>query len=419
LWLLAQVLDRRRPLDEALEQALAPGGRMTSLAGRDRAFARLLVSTVLRRLGQLDDAIGRCLDRPLNHRGEVARNTLRLAAAQLLLLDTPAHAAVDTAVRQVARWPGLKGLVNAVGRRLAREGAAPLAVQDDERLNCPAWLWQSWAAAYGETDTRAIVAALLAEPPLDLTVRRDPAAWAERLQAELLPTGSLRRRDGGAVSELPGYAEGAWWVQDAAAALPARLLPASAGQRVIDLCAAPGGKTAQMAAAGAAVTAVDLSAARLRRLTDNLQRIGLSADTVAADATDWRPAEPADAVLLDAPCTSTGTIRRHPDIWHLKTAADVAAVTPLQDRLLAAATDMLRPGGTLVYCVCSLQLEEGPARIARLLQSGAPVRRRPLQAAELNGLVELIDAAGDLRTLPHQLGGLDGFYACRLERQGD
>lgn len=419
LWLLVQVLDRGRALDEALEQALAPGGRMTSLAGRDRAFARLLSSTVLRRLGQLDDAIGRCLDRPLNRRGEAARNTLRLAAAQLLFLDTPAHAAVDAAVRQVARWPGLKGLVNAVGRRLAREGPALLAAQDSERLNCPAWLWQSWVAAYGETDTRAIVAALLAEPPLDLTVRGDLAVWAERLQAELLPTGSLRRRGGGAVTELPGYAEGAWWVQDAAAALPARLLPAAAGLRVIDLCAAPGGKTAQLAAAGAAVTAVDLSTARLRRLADNLRRLGLSVDTVAADATDWRPAELADAVLLDAPCTSTGTIRRHPDIWHLKTAADVAAATPLQDHLLAAATDMLRPGGTLVYCVCSLQPEEGPARIARLLQSGAPVRRRPLQAAELNGLAELIDAAGDLRTLPHQLGGLDGFYACRLERQGD
>jgi len=420
LWLLHEVLERRRPLDDALAQALAGDGRMAALSARDRAFARLLTGTVLRRLGQLDDAIARCLDRPLNRRGAAARDPLRLAAAQLMFLDTPPHAAVDAAVRQVARTPGLKGLVNAVARRLAREGADIAAAQDAERLNCPDWLWQSWSAAYGEPATRSMVAVLLADPPLDLSLRDagEADAWAERLEAELLPTGTLRRRGGGAVATLPGYDEGAWWVQDAAAALPVRLLPALAGQRVIDLCAAPGGKTAQLAAAGARVTAVDISSGRLQRVAENLARLRLAAETVAADATSWQPPAPADAVLLDAPCTSTGTIRRHPDVWRLKQPDDVAAVTGLQDRLLAAAAAMLRPGGTLVYCVCSLQPEEGPARIDRLLAGGAPLRRQPLRPAELAGLGELIDDAGDLRTLPHQLGGMDGFFACRLQRQG-
>ena len=316
---------------------------------------------------------------------------------------------------------GYKGLVNAVLRRLAREGQALAAGQDAARLNTPDWLWASWSAAYGAETTRAIAEAHLADPPLDLSVKRDAEAWAERLGARVLPTGALRLPPGtGDVARLPGYDDGAWWVQDAAAALPARLLGEVAGRRVLDLCAAPGGKTAQLAAAGAEVTAVERSEARLGRLRDNLARLGLAAATVTADAAEWRPPAPAEAVLLDAPCSATGTLRRHPDIAHLKGPEQLSALTALQDRLLAAALGMVAPGGLLVYAVCSLQPEEGPQRIAALLSGGAPAARIPVEPGELDGLEELVTPEGDLRTLPCQLaeaGGMDGFYTCRLRRR--
>jgi 16S rRNA (cytosine967-C5)-methyltransferase len=222
------------------------------------------------------------------------------------------------------------------------------------------------------------------------------------------------------VTELPGYDEGAWWVQDAAATLPARLLGELSGRHVVDLCAAPGGKTAALAVAGAAVTAVDRAPARMAQLEANLRRLGLEAEAVVADAAVWRPGQPADAVLLDAPCSGTGTLRRHPDIARLKGPGDVASLTVEQDRLLRNAVAICRPGGPIVYAVCSLQPEEGPERIAALLASGAPVEREPLCPEEIDGLAGFVDAAGDLRTLPSHwpdLGGLDGFYACRLRRR--
>ena len=219
------------------------------------------------------------------------------------------------------------------------------------------------------------------------------------------------------MANLPGYAEGAWWVQDAGAALPVRLFGDIAGQHVVDLCAAPGGKTAQLADAGAHVTAIDRSGRRLERLVANLKRLSLPAAAVAADAVTWRPEQPADAVLLDAPCTATGAIRRHPDVPHLKQPADVARLALIQERLLRAAIDMLRPGGMLVYCTCSLEPEEGPMQIDALLRSGAPVERRPLSAEEIDAPREWITAEGDLRTLPFHFAeydGIDGFYAARL-----
>ena len=418
--LLQAVLRRGQPLDEAL----AGHAGLSRLETRDRGFARMLVATTLRRLGQIDAVLDRCVMRPLPARAASVRDLLRLGAAQLLFLGTPAHAAVDGTVELVARGgpeaAGFKGLANAVLRRIAQEGEAMLAATADPAVNMPAWLWRSWCAAYGEATAAAIAAAHLAEPPLDLTVKGDAAAWAARLGATVLPTGGLRRPLGGAIVELPGYAEGAWWVQDAAAALPARLLGPVAGLRVVDLCAAPGGKTAQLAAAGAEVTAVDRSAARLERLAANLARLHLTARIVAADAAQWRPPAPAEAVLLDAPCTATGTIRRHPDIPWLKTPDDLAKLVPLQDRLLAAAVEMTAPGGVLVYCVCSLQPEEGPQRIAALLAAGAPVAFLPIDPAEIGGLAETITGTGELRTLPCHLaglGGLDGFYAARLRRR--
>jgi 16S rRNA (cytosine967-C5)-methyltransferase len=418
LHLLREVLDDGRALDDAL----ARSPHLAKLEARDRGFARLILATALRRLGQIDAAIDHCLDRPLKTKDVMLRHILRLGAAQLLFLETPPHAAVSTAL-DLAKGPrlaGQRGLLNAVLRRLAREGAEIVGQQDAARLNTPDWLWGAWVKAYGEATARAIATAHLGEPPLDLTCKNDAANWAEKLGAELLPGGSLRLPGGqGDVARLPGFGEGAWWVQDAAAALPARLLGEIAGKTVIDLCAAPGGKTAQLAAAGAEVIAVERAEGRLKRLQENLQRLRLGAATVTADAAQWLPPEPADAVLLDAPCSATGTLRRHPDIALAKGPEEVASLTRAQDRLLAQAVKMVKPGGLLVYAVCSLQPEEGPERITALLASDDRVERAPITAAELPGLEEAITAEGDLRSLPCHLaaqGGLDGFYACRLRR---
>lgn len=414
--LLAAVLDHARPLDEAV----AGHADLAALAPRDRAFARLMVATALRRLGQIDALLDACLERPLPERERRVRHVLRLGICQLVFLGTAPHAAVDSAVTLAAARGGVRfrGLVNAILRRLARTGAELAAGQDAARLDTPDWLWESWTAAYGAETARAIATAHLADPPLDITAARDPAAWAERLGAEILPTGTLRRPLRGAVEALPGYGEGAWWVQDAAAAMPARLLGEIAGETVLDLGAAPGGKTAQLAAAGARVVAVDRPK-RLARLRENLARLNLAVETVAADITRWRPPAPAPFVLLDAPCTATGTIRRHPDVARLKSAADVERLARVQDALLDAAAEMLAPGGRLVYCVCSLEPREGPERTRALLARRSDLAREPIAAAEIGGLSAAITAEGELRTLPCHLadrGGLDGFYAVRLRR---
>jgi len=417
--LIGAVLRRKRPLDDAIDDS----PEMHGLAGRDRAFARLLTATVLRRLGQIDALIALCLSTPLAPRAAMVQDILRLGIAQLLFLRTPPHAAVATSV-DIAHSRGFlshKGLVNAVLRRLGVEGAARIEQQDAARMNTPDWLWQSWSRAYGEATARAIAASHLKEAPLDLTLRGDVEEWCARLQGVMLPTGTLRRAAGGALASLPGFAEGAWWVQDAAAALPARLFGDLAGCEVVDLCAAPGGKTAQLAIAGARVTAVDRSSRRLERLAANLDRLALPVVAVAADALTWRPTHPVNAVLLDAPCSTTGAIRRHPDVPHLKTPDDVVRLAAVQDNLLRAAIEMLQPGGTLVYCTCSLESEEGVGRIAALLEAGAPVARRAIDPREIGASPEWITAEGDLRTLPchfDQYDGIDGFFCARLVKRG-
>jgi 16S rRNA (cytosine967-C5)-methyltransferase len=420
LGLLGRVLHERRALDPLLES----DRRLAALDDRDRAFARLLVLACLRRLGQIDALIDHCLARPLPPRLAPVHDILRLGAAQLVVLETPAHAAVDATVRLAAgpRLAGHRGLVNAVLRRLAREGVALAAAQDAAALALPPWLWARWCAAYGEACTREIAALQLEEPPLDLTLK-DPAragSWARRLDGRMLPTGTMRVAPGhGDVRRLPGYAEGAWWVQDAAAALPARLLGPVAGRAVADLCAAPGGKTAQLAAAGARVTAVDRSRQRLDRLASNLTRLGLEAETVAADVARWRPGRRFERILLDAPCSATGTLRRHPDVARIRGPEDVAELAAVQARLLGAAADLLAPGGVLVYAVCSLEPEEGRDQVARVLDERPELVRDPVEAAELGGLDMLLDGEGALRTLPCHLaehGGMDGFYAARLVR---
>ena len=419
LELLQEVLRHRRPLDDAL----AASRDLARLEPRDRAFARLLTATVLRRLGQIDAAIDARLERPLPAKRAIVRDILRLGVAQIAFLDLAPHAAVDTSVAlaRARGQAGLTGLVNALLRRVAEAG--PLPADDPEHLNVPDWLWQSWAAAYGDETAGAVARAHLAEAPLDITVKDPESAlrWARALDAEILPTGSLRRRAGGDPATLPGFTDGAWWLQDAAAALPARLLDAVAGPRVADLCAAPGGKTLQLAAAGASVVAVDISDKRLSRLRQNLARVGLGAETVAADAGAWTPPEPFDAVLLDAPCTATGTLRRHPDIAWNKGPGDVGRLAAVQDRLLQAALRMVKPAGTVVYATCSLQPEECGERIAALAEGGTPFEIDPVRPHEMPGLDDAIAPDGALRTLPchwAELGGLDGFYAIRLRRAG-
>jgi 16S rRNA (cytosine967-C5)-methyltransferase len=417
--LIGAVLRRRRPLDDAIEDSSS----MHQLSGRDRAFARLLVATVLRRLGQIDALISDCLNMPLAPRAALVQDILRLGVAQLLFLRTPPHAAVATSVdlAQSRGFVSHKGLVNAVLRRLSIEGPERVEQQDGPRLNTPDWLWRSWSRTYGEATARAIATAHLREAPLDLTVRGDVETWRAALDGVLLPTGTLRRAAGGALATLPGYTEGAWWVQDAAAALPARLFGEVAGREIIDLCAAPGGKTAQLAAAGAQVIAVDRSARRLERLVSNLQRLDLSVETVGADALTWRPPHLVKAVLLDAPCSTTGAIRRHPDVPHLKSPEDVARLSAVQDNLLLASIAMLQPGGMLIYCTCSLEPAEGPERIEALLASGAPVERVEIDPDEIAAAPEWITPNGDLRTLPcHfcEYDGIDGFYCARLVKHG-
>jgi 16S rRNA (cytosine967-C5)-methyltransferase len=417
--ILESVLYRRRALDEILDSTT----ELATLAERDRALTRALAATVLRRLGTLRHVLGLFLDRGLPRQAPRVETALLLGAAQILFLKVPDHAAVDLAVRLAQADPcaaGFAGLINAVLRRLAREGAVRLAAIDTADLDTPEWLMARWTAAYGAATARAIAAANRNEPALDFTVKSDPEAWAKRLGGRVLATQSVRVNASGAVSTLPGFAEGAWWVQDAAASLPARLFGDVRGRRVADLCAAPGGKTAQLALAGASVTAVDRAPARLKRLRDNLARLGLSAEIVAANVEQWT-AEPFDAVLLDAPCSSTGTIRRHPDVPWLKTADDVAKLSALQRRLLDRAVALTKPGGTLVYCTCSLEPQENEMIVADLLARESGLQRAPISAAEIFGCQEFISKAGDLRTLPchfpdsdSRFAGLDGFYAARL-----
>jgi 16S rRNA (cytosine967-C5)-methyltransferase len=397
--ILTAVLEQHRPLEDALDALPA-----TEL--RDRAAAHRIAAAVLRRAGSLDAVL-----EPFLRREPPApvRHILRLGAAQLLLLDTPAHAAVATSVA-LTRARGLApfaGLVNAVLRRVAEAGPAALAELDGPRLDTPPWLWASWGS-----NARAIATAHEVEAPIDLTIQTDAPPGGETLALN-----TVRYPAGTRIVDLPGFIEGAFWVQDFAATLPAHLLAAQPGERVADLCAAPGGKAAQLSATGAIVTAVEHNPHRIARLRENLDRLQMAPTIVQADATAWQPPEKFDAVLLDAPCSATGTIRRHPDVPHLKRARDLVALTAQQDAMLANAAAMLRPGGRLVYAVCSLQPEEGPQRLAAAAAAG--LRHNPFTPEELAFLPEARTTEGCLRTYPSfwpDRGGMDGFFAARFVR---
>ncbi len=408
--LFQAALNRRGGLDEGIE-----GAGLAGLDGRDRAFARMLGMTVLRRLGALDLALDGRLQKPPP---PAVRDLLRLGLAQVRYMNVPAFAAVsatlDLAQADKDARP-FKGLMNAVLRRLSE--AAP--TEDAPETLVPPWMWARWKAAYG-ADAGALAALIAAEPPTDITLK-DPAsadALAGPLEARAIAADTLRVGLKGEVSAWPGFSDGAWWVQDAAAAIPARLLDIRPGQTALDLCAAPGGKTLQLAAAGAAVTALDRSVSRLRRVRENLARTGLKAEIVAADALEWKDSRTFDAVLLDAPCSATGTYRRHPETLWLARPGDLAQVAALQKRLLDASAARVAPGGRLVYCVCSLEPEEGEAQAEGFLRRHPEFELVPAGAGEGGAPAASLTDRGTLRILPSHLeGGMDGFFAARFVRK--
>lgn len=429
LTILESVIRDQKSLDASIPEALADE-RFADLAPRDRAFARLLAMTVLRHHKSLQLVVDTFLQKPLAANAERIRIILLAGAAELTLLSVAPHAAISTAVeltRLSAKTLHFDKLANAILRRISETGKDVLAEKGSATINFPDWMIEGWTNAYGAEIAAQIAEASLREAALDLTAKEDPIEWAGTLEAIVLPTGSLRREAGGRIESLAGYNEGAWWVQDAAAALPARLLAPKTSMRVLDLCAAPGGKTAQLCASGADVTAVDVSETRMVRLRENLDRLGFDAITKSGDATTWRTTEPFDAVLIDAPCTSTGTIRRHPDILHLKRKGDTERLADMQMRLLVNAASLVKIGGRIVFCTCSLEPAEGENLIDAFLASDAArdrgFERQAVTPDEIGHQTDWITKAGDVRTLPFHLpnenpvfAGIDGFFASRLVR---
>jgi len=425
-FILNDIIAKFHPLEDCFTEG-AILSRLGGLEPRDIAFTRSIVTVALRYLGTIRFALAGLLDKGLPRQAAHLEWTLVAGAAQILFLDVPDHAAVDLAVRAAktdARTAPFGSLVNGVLRNLIRGRDEILETSDPLEHDTPAWLAARWRKTYGEAAAQAIALAHREEPTLDLTALTSPELWAERLGATLLPTGSLRLMAHTPVTELPGFADGCWFVQDAAAALPARLLRVEPGMRVADFCAAPGGKAAQLAAAGAQVTAIDRSAERLKKLAANLTRLKLQADIIVADSVSLKT-PPFDAILVDAPCLSTGTIRRHPDVAWIKKPRDLESLTQLQARLLDKAMELVKVGGLIVYCTCSIEPEENELQIAALLRRAPGLIRVPILPEEVGGLCEILNENGELRSLPPhlkgpepRLSGLDGFFAARLLRRG-
>lgn len=410
--LLNAALDGRGGLDAALSFR-----EVSALPGPDRAFARAVAMAALRRLGEIDQILDRRLQKapPL-----AVRTILRIALAQILVLETPAFAAVSTAVKLAERdtkTRPYKNLVNAVLRGVGRDGPGLTTAES----NLPDWLAARWRATYGEPGLTALALAAREEPATDLSAKPDTdvSALAAAVEGEALPGGTVRTGRRGDVATWPGFEDGNWWVQDAAAAVPARLLAPKAGESIIDLCAAPGGKTLQLAASGADVVALDRSETRLKRLHANLERTGLSAEVVAVPADDWEDDRTFDAVLLDAPCTATGTFRRNPEVLRATKPADVAKLADVQHRLLDTAAERVKPGGRLVYCVCSMEREEGETQIIAFLRRNPAFKTAPAVPADVGAPDEALTPDGWLRILPSmwaEKGGVDGFFVARLDR---
>jgi 16S rRNA (cytosine967-C5)-methyltransferase len=400
--------------DAALDAVL----NASSMERRDKAFVMALALGTLRYGKVADVVLAKAMQKPVDEKkAAYVADALRMGVVQLLWLGVPPHATVHSSVELVkhSKFRGFSKLVNGVLQRINRESKTVLDGLDVAQLATPPWLFERWQKAYGNDTARVIASANLQEPMLDITAKTDPNHWAQTLGGEVLLGNTVRLNENAVVPELAGYADGSWWVQDVAAAIPARLLANVRGKRVLDVCAAPGGKTMQLAQAGAEVVALDRSAKRLQRLQQNMQRVQLPVKTVAADALSWQPDELFDAILVDAPCTSTGTLRRHPDIAWRKSPKDVLDLASLQRELLHKAVEWLKPQGMLVYSTCSLEKEEGEDHIAAIVNEQLAIS--PVTADELGGLAELVTPEGYVRCLPHYLqdkGGMDGFFAARF-----
>ncbi len=414
---LDDVLERKLEFDYAFNNAR----HMEFLQPRDRAFARLILLTTFRNLGQIDAIIGKFLQRPPKGKGRWLMSIMRITTAQLVFLDTPPHAAVSQALKllEILKLKQFKGLANAVLRKISEEGVEIAQSQNAGQLNTPAWLYRRWQKAYGKDNTTAIAKIHGCEANLDISVKSDTDQWAQKLDGVILPNGTIRLKSVSDITILPGFDDGQWWVQDTAASLPVHLMGDINGKNIIDLCAAPGGKTLQMVAMGANVIAVDRSSKRMARLSENLTRTKLDAKIIIADALEYQPEKLADVILLDAPCSSTGTIRRHPDLIHQKSLRDVQRLSQLQDDLLQAAVKMVKSGGIIIYTTCSLQPEEGESRIRYFLKNSQLVEKSDILTSDIFNCDELI-SDGYLRCLPchfAKYGGMDGFFAARLIKE--
>lgn len=410
LWLTC---DRRRTLDEAMSQSEA----FEALEGADRSFARAIASEALRDLGRIDTGLQELSSRPLEKLSPSIRALARAALAQLWKMNTEPHAAVSATVDAAKGWPDAApgaGFLNAVLRRATRE---PLDFETISPLKIwPGWLAEQFATDLGQEGALVLARAQLREPHLHLTPKGEAAALAAQLSGEVIAPGSVKV-ERAAIESLAGYESGDWWVQDAAASLPARLLGASAGDTVVDLCAAPGGKTLQLAATGADVLAVDRSKARLQRLDENVARaqLGPRVQVIAEKVEDWRPDTPATHILLDAPCSAFGTLRRHPEGAWIKTASDIARFPAVQSRMVSAAADMIAPDGTLIYCVCTPLRAEGRDVIDAIVAEGV-FARAPFKSEDAFGFESAITPEGDLLTLPVDGANHDAFFISRLTR---
>lgn len=416
---LEAIFERQLTLEEALDQEPA----VAKLEPRDRAFLVTLILTTFRHLGEIKAVVGTHLAKPLPRKSGPANLILWLAATQLLFLDTPPHAAIDLAVqsaRMNTNATHFSGLINAVLRKVSATGKQGLLKLNAPRLNTPDWLWTRWKRGYGEETAKLIASAHGAEPALDLAVKSDAEVWAVRLGGTLLPGSHIRLPENhGAVTALPGFDEGAWWVQDAAAGMPVLLFGDLKGKTALDLCAAPGGKTLQMSAAGASVTSIDISPTRLQRLRENLVRVGLDATIIEDDVLALGMPRQFDAVLLDAPCSATGTIRRHPELPYLKDDQQLGELVALQHTMIVAASERVIPGGLLVFCTCSLEPEEGEEQVGWFL-SRNPVFELVAPPATVPS--HFVTPEGWLRILPYmkigETQGLDGFFAAAMRRNG-
>lgn len=419
--ILAAVVDRKTSLDGMLDPEHG-NPAFLPLNEADRGLVKAILQSALRHLPRIEAIISSLLDNPLPDGARSLHHLLVVAAAQMLYLDVPDHSAVDLAVEQANGDPRSRRfakLVNAILRRIGREKANLLSSVED--LPCmPDWFMQRLTEVYGRESALAIAASQLEPPTIDLTVKADAEGWAERLGGQVLPTGSVRLdRFRGSVTALEGFDDGAWWVQDAAAAIPAKLFGDLTDKRVADLCAAPGGKTAQLVLAGGDVLAVEQSKTRLKRLESNLARLGLPADTLCTDLLTIDEAESFDAILLDAPCSSTGTTRRHPDVLWTKDAGDIAKLAALQEKLLRHAVSLLKPGGRLVFSNCSIDPSEGEDVVDRVLADMPGLRLVAINPSDWPGLATAITPRGEFRTTPAMLakqGGLDGFYAAVIAK---